>query len=134
MAIVSRWPVLIAVPLAPDETGDDHLLTAAGVERVFAMARSVYLAECTSLDGVTVEVGPVRTSGRPLIGFSDTVMFATGVVEIYPDSFVMNARIWAPDGEGDKVEASCTCSTGEPLPDACRDEFIARAHSAGHMA
>jgi len=132
MTISTRWPVVIAVELGADDIDADGHATDAAVERAFARARDEYLAGCESLRGETLEV--LRTDIRPgdAAVTQHGVTVATGVVEIFPEAFVMNARLRAREGGDVVADATCTLSTGGALPTACRDEFIARAHSARH--
>jgi hypothetical protein len=64
------------------------------------------------------------------------VTVAVAVVEVYPDSFTMTARIRpAGPASGDGIAATAWCSLaprGE-VTNAMRDEFIAHAHSARYM-
>jgi acyl-CoA thioesterase FadM len=132
MSIATRWPVLITVDLTASEIDSDGHASDAAIERVFGEARQVYLRECESLREQTLEVlrtdirrGDSRVTPRG-------VTVATGVVEIFPEAFVMNARIRGRDDGELVADATCTLTTGGELPVACRDEFIARAHNARH--
>lgn len=122
----------MSVELTPDEIHADGHATDSAVERVFATARQAYLDACESIRDHALEV--LRTEVRHGDARVTTtgVTIATGVVEIFPEAFVMNARIRGRD-DGDIVaDATCTLTTGGELPVACRDEFIARAHTARH--
>ncbi len=132
MSIATRWPVLVSVELTPTEIEADGRATGAAIERVFADARRIYLDECESLRGQTLEVLRTEVRRGDAQVAATGVTIATGVVEIFPEAFVMNARLRSRhDGEL-VADATCTLTTGGELPIACRDEFIARAHSARH--
>jgi hypothetical protein len=138
MSMVSRWPVLVTATLTSDELDAQQHLTPAAVERVFALARDAYLSQCRTLAGVEMEVATcdVQIGGATVLGTEVTIVAA--VVEIYPESFTMRARIRASDaagGTGDvAADAACTLTTSGTLPQACVDEFIALAHNAPHVA
>src|SRR4051794_14851616 len=124
MTISTRWPVLVAVEVSDAEIDADGRASDAAIERAFADARADYLAACDTLRGETVSVlrTEVRRGGGRVTPRGVTV--ATGVVEIFPEAFVMNARIRSRDGGELVADATCTLSTGGALPVACRDEFI----------
>jgi acyl-CoA thioesterase FadM len=129
MAIVSKWPVRITVPVSDEEIDADGHLTEAGALRVFAEARQAYLSDCASLAGLDVLVRACAVTLGPAI-VRTGVAVATGVVEIFPDSFTMHARIRSDDDGDLAADGVCDLSTGSDLPIECRDEFIARAHRA----
>jgi hypothetical protein len=66
----------------------------------------------------------VRTDG-------EAVTISVGVVEIYPDSFTMEARIRPAEGEG--IAARSRASLEVAVTDRMKDEFIALAHAAREM-
>jgi hypothetical protein len=132
MSIATRWPVLISVELTAAEVDADGRASDAAIDRVFEQARRVYLDGCETLREQTLEVlrTDIRRGGGRVTPRGVTV--ATGVVEVFPEAFVMNARIRARDDGELVADATCTLTTGGELPIACRDEFIARAHGARH--
>ena len=132
MSIATRWPVLITLELSAEEIDADARATDAAIDRVFTEARRVYLDGCETLRGETVAVlrSEVRRGDAQVT--PNGVSIATGVVEIFPVAFVMNARLRGLADGNLVADATCTLTTGGALPTACRDEFIARAHSARH--
>ena len=130
--MVSRWPVASTVTVQPHELDSAGRLTDAGAQRVFAHARQTYFDECTTLDGVEITAGraDVRIGDGVVAGVVEVLV---GVVEIYPDSFTMRARIRPQEGEGIAADCESLLSVAGELPPACDDEFIARAHDARHM-
>jgi hypothetical protein len=132
MSISTRWPVLVAFELEPNEIDADGHATDTAIARVVAGARDVYIEGCETLRDKTVKVLRTELRRGDARVRPDGVTIATGVVEIFPEAFVMNARIRGR-ADGDIVaDTACTLTTGGPLPTACRDEFIARAHNARH--
>jgi acyl-CoA thioesterase FadM len=131
VAIVSKWPVRIRVAVRDDEVDAENHLTEAGAQRAFSEARGAYLDGCESLSGRDVSV---RTCDVKLgtATVRTGVVVATGVVEIFPDSFTMHARIRSDDDGELAADGVCELTTGEELPIECRDEFIARAHRAAY--
>ena len=131
MAIVSKWPVRITVAVHDGETDGEGHLTEAGALRAFAEARQAYVADCASLAGLTISLRACDvTLGAAVVRTG--VVVATGVVEIFPDSFTMHARIRSDDDGDLAADGVCELSTGGDLPIECRDEFIARAHRAAY--
>ena len=136
MAVSTRWPIVVSLPvLAGERDGEGHLV-ASGIERLFAEARTAYFATCSTLGGVTVELqrATVEPGGAPVDDAGVTV--AVAVVEVFPDSFTMTARI-RPNGpaDGDGIAATgwCQLTPGGEVTNAMRDEFIAHAHAARYM-
>ena len=132
--MISRWPVLVTLPVEADDCDGEGRLTDAAVGRLFAQARTSYFALCTTVDESTLEVqqttvqlgSPVTTGG---------VSVSVNVVEVFPETFTMTARFRA-DGAGDDSIAAtgwCSLSPGGPVSTAMRDEFIALAHDARHF-
>src|SRR4051794_40368437 len=97
--IVSRWPVLLSLPLFDDERDEEGQLTDAGVERLCGCARDAYAELCPNIDWSTVEIGAVdiRRGGRVLAGRNVTV--SIGVVEVFDDSFTIAARVRPESGD-----------------------------------
>jgi hypothetical protein len=136
--MISRWPVLVSLPVAADERDAGGQLTEASVERLFAAARDAYFAECATLDAAAVEVlAATVTLGGARVGDGGVTVSAC-VVEVFPDSFTMSARIRPADvgdgaGFGVAATAWCSLSPGGEVTEAMRDEFIAHAHAASHL-
>jgi hypothetical protein len=129
--MVSKWPVLVSLPIAPDDLDDEGALVRDAAERLFARARDVYFARCRTVDVAALEVleVDVRPGGAD-VG-SGEVTVSVSVVEVFPDRFTMNARIRPAAGEGIAADAWCSLSAGE-VSAAMRDEFIGLAHGAAH--
>jgi hypothetical protein len=138
MSMMSRWPVLVSLPVGAGELDAGGQLTEAAVERLFAEARDAYFAECTTLDAAAVEVlAAIVTLGAAPVGAGGVTVSAC-VVEVFPDSFTMSARVRpvdSGDGDGFGVAATawCSLSPGGEVTEAMRDEFIAHAHAATHF-
>lgn len=126
--MVSKWPVLVFVPLeAGDVDGKGGLVTAA-VERLFGVARAEYFRTCTTIAAGDLEVREVRGETGLDVGDDTEVSVSVSVVEIFPDSFAMQALLRAGD---DATMAWATLApVGGVVGDDVRDEFIARAHAA----
>ncbi|MGQ0802508.1 MAG: hypothetical protein ACT4PI_01405 [Actinomycetota bacterium] len=54
--MVSRWPVLVSLPVSASDRDADGRLTDAAVEWLFAQARAVYFEKCATVDPSTVEL------------------------------------------------------------------------------
>lgn len=130
-SIVSRWPVVVHAALGAGDVDDEGRLSSGALERVFSEARDAYLALCHTVEpgAVVVRSMEVRPGDTAV---TDAVTVSAGVVELYPDSFVMNGRIRPADGPGVVADVVCTLSAGE-VTTAMRDEFISLAHTAAHV-
>src|SRR4051794_30510854 len=123
----SRWPVLLTLSVAEDEMDATSALSDAAIERLFAVGRASYFEQCHSFDpaateisGRTVRRGDARISGG-------TVSISVGVVEVYPESFTMAARIRPAEGDdrdGISADARCQVLVSSGVTDAIRDELI----------
>jgi acyl-CoA thioesterase FadM len=128
--MVSRWPVLVSLPVAASDCDEDGRLTDAAVERFFAQARAAYFERCATVDGSTLELrGSTVQRGTAAAG-DDGVTVSVNVVEVFPDSFTMTAMFRPRDGDGIAATAWCSLSPGGEVSTAMRDEFIALAHTA----
>jgi acyl-CoA thioesterase FadM len=127
--MVSRWPVVLSVPVDASDREADGVLTKATVERVFAQARRAYFERCKTVNASTVEVRATSIrQGEAAAG--DDVTVSVSVTEVFPDRFTMTARIRPVDGDGIAATAWCALSPAGGVPTAMRDEFIALAHAA----
>jgi hypothetical protein len=132
-AMVSRWPVLLVLPIGTDDLDGDGLLTDAACDRLFAAGRTAYFELSKTIDAADVtvlETSPLRRS-TPMQG-SDEVSISVSVTELFPDSFVMAARVRPATGDTVAADLRCTVSAGEVTPEV-RDDLIAIAHAASHM-
>jgi hypothetical protein len=129
-SIASRWPVVVAVPLLADERKADGQLSDAAVERTVAAGRDAYFDLCTTVDRATLHVQRTEVHRRGA-EVTEEVTVSVSVVELYPDSFVMNARIRPAETDGVVADVACTVSAGD-VTTAMRDELIALAHAASH--
>jgi methionine aminopeptidase len=129
-AMVSKWPVLLFLPVASGDRDEEGRLTEAACERMFAAGRAEYFAECRTIDGDAVEIvgAPAPRRTAPV---GDEVSISVNVAELFPDRFTMTARIRPAAGDGIAADAVCTVSAGE-VTVAVRDELIAMAHAAPH--
>lgn len=134
--ILTRWPVVVSLAVTPADRDADGRLTAPAIERLFTEGRAAYFDECSTIDGSTVEVrGSTVQPGRAAVS-DDGVTVAVAVVEVFPDSFTMTARMrpdGPSDGEGIAATAWCSVSPGGTVSTALRDELIAIAHAAKHF-
>jgi hypothetical protein len=129
--VLSRWPVLLFLPVGADEVGGDGRLTEAACERLFAAGRAEYFALCSTIDAADVEVVTTSAAQRGVAVGGDEVSVSVSVTELFPDRFEMAARIRPSAGEGVAADLRCTVSAGEVTP-AIRDDLIAVAHAAAH--
>jgi acyl-CoA thioesterase FadM len=134
--VLNRWPVRVELPVPTADCDADGRLTDGAVERLFAEARTVYYAECSTLDASTVEVLEITVDpNRGVVG-NEGVTISVSVVEVFPDSFTMTARLRPVDPESDDpiaASAWCSLSPGGEVTTAMRDEFIAHVHAARYM-
>ena len=130
--MVSRWPVVVTLPVDASDRDADGRLTTAAVERLFARARAAYFDQCAMVDAPTVEVRKITARpGDAAPG--DGVTVSVSVVEVLRDSFTMESRIRPADRDGIVATAWCSLSPGGEVSKAMRDEFIALAHAASHI-
>lgn len=135
--MLSRWPVLLDLPVGAADVDDDGLLTDAACERLFAAGREAYFALSSTVDGdeVTVlESSPPRRRapiGIDVDGSSVSVSISVSVTELFPDRFVMEARVRPSEGDAIAADLRCVVTGGE-VTDAVRDDLIAIAHAAAH--
>lgn len=130
--MVSRWPVLLSLPVVDGDRDEHGCLTAAGVERLFAEARHSYFDLCTTVDESVLELRDSSVQLGNAAVSDDGVTISVQVTEISPDSFTMTARVRPRDRSDLGANASCLLSGGE-VTNEMRDEFIALAHNARHM-
>ncbi len=130
--ILSRWPVLLTLRVAETELDGDGRLTEEAVERLFADARREYVAGCATVDDTTLTLRGSTVSLRD-VPVGDGVTISVSVVEIYPETFTMNAMVRPSDGGDVAASATCSLSPDGEVTNAIRDEFIARAHDARYM-
>jgi acyl-CoA thioesterase FadM len=129
--MVSRWPVLVTLPVTASDCDEDGRLTDAAVDRFFAVARAAYIEQCTTVDPSTLEI--MATSVQPgSAPAHDHVTVSVNVTEVFPDRFTMTARLRA-GGDGIAATARCSLSPRGPASTATRDEFVALAHAAAHI-
>ena len=134
--MLSRWPVLVTLPVADVDRDADGRLSDAAVERLFARARAAYFERCACVDAAALELQKtkVQLGGSP--PGADGVTVAVNVVEVFPDRFTMMARlrpVGPADDDGIAATAWCSLAPGGEVPRAMRDEFIALAHGAAYM-
>jgi acyl-CoA thioesterase FadM len=130
--IVSRWPVVITLPVEPGDHDADGYLTDAGTERMFALARERYFDLCRTVDTSTLEVQRSAAARGSATVNATGVTISVNVTEVYPETFTMSARIRPCDGPGVAADARCSLFPGGGVTNAMRDEFIALAHNARH--
>ena len=132
--MLSRWPVLVELSLLDDDRDADGVLTDAAVTRLFVEVRGAYAAECSTLDLPTAEVRDVVVT-RGAVPVPDAfVSVSVAVVEVFPESFTMEARIRPGEGAGIAGSASCVVvPAGGAVGDALRAELIELAQNARHM-
>jgi acyl-CoA thioesterase FadM len=129
--MVSRWPVLVSLPVSASDRDNEGKLNDAAIDRLFAAARAAYLERCSTVDPAALEASAIASArGAPA---GDGVTVSVNVVEVFPSRFTMEARIRPADGEGIAGTASCTLSPEDGVSTEMRDEFIALAHGAAHF-
>jgi hypothetical protein len=128
--MVSKWPVLMFLPVGSDDREADGRLTDEACARMFAAGRAEYFELCRTIDGEAVSVleAPAPRRTTPV---GDEVSISVNVAELFPDRFTMTARIRPAEGDGIAADVVCTVSAGEVTVEV-RDEFIAMAHAARH--
>ena len=130
--IVSRWPLVIPLPVGPGDCDANGYLADATVERMFALARARYFELCATVDASTIEIPRSVVARGDAAVTPGGVTISVSVIEIYAETFTMAARIRPADGPGVAADARCSASPGGDVTDAMRDEFIALAHAARH--
>jgi acyl-CoA thioesterase FadM len=130
--MVSRWPVVVELPIEASDKGADGQLTNTAVARLFAQARAAYFDRCATVDVSRVEIRK-STSRAGDTAPRDAVTVSVSVVEVLRDRFTMEARVRPADGDGIAATAWCSLSPGAEVSKAMRDEFIALAHGASHI-
>jgi hypothetical protein len=134
--ILSRWPVVVALPVTASDRDVDGRLLDAAVERLAAEARAAYFERCATVDPSAIDVESVGVQpGQPMAGVAE-VTVSIGVVEVSPETFTMLARIrpvGPADGDGLVATATCSLAPRGGVSTAMRDEFIAHAQSAAHF-
>jgi hypothetical protein len=129
--MASRWPTLINASITPEDVDAAGRLTTDAVERLIGEARAAYLRGCETFEvsAATAQRATIR-GGQPLTG--DAVTVSIGVVEGFPETFEMEARIRSDNGDI-AADARCTVALRGGVTNAIRDELIARAHNARYM-
>ena len=130
--ILSRWPVVVSLPVGADDCDADGRLTEAAVERLFAEARTAFFDECDTVDASTVALRATQVLPGDVGVGEAGVTVSVSVVEIFDDGFTMEARLRPADGPGVAAMARSSMSPGAEVSKAMRDEFIALAHAARH--
>ena len=131
-SMVSKWPVLVPLPITAADVDDAGALTVEAAERLFARARDLYLAGCRTLEDREVEVLEVVVLPGDTLAAPGEVTVSVSVVEVFPDRFTMHVRIRPVGGDGVAAEGGCSILAGGGTTDEIRDELIARAHAAEH--
>lgn len=131
-SIVTRWPVLVSLPVTADDRDDEGRLTAACVERLFARVREVYFGMCRSLDGRELTLSEVVVGLGPAPVEVGEASVSVSVVEVFDDRFTMDARVRPAEGDGIAAEARADVFPGGAVTREIRDELIAHAHEGRH--
>lgn len=131
-SIVTRWPVLVSLPVGEVDRDVDGRLTVACVERLFAQAREQYVGMCRTLDGRESTVLEVEVALGPAPVEVGEASVSVSVVEVFEDRFTMHARVRPAEGDGIAAEARADVVPGGPVTREIRDELIAHAHGATH--
>jgi hypothetical protein len=131
--MLSRWPVLLVLPVGPDDVDGDGRLSDAACERLFAAGRAAYFELPRTIDPADVRVveSSLPRKGAP-VGGATQVSLSASVGELFPDRFVMAARIRPAEGDAVLADLRCEVTSGE-VTAAVRDDLIAIAQSAVHM-
>jgi hypothetical protein len=131
-SIVTRWPVLVSLPVGEDDRDADGRLTAACVERLFARAREVYVGTCRTLSDRELSVLDVVVAVGSAPVDAGEASVSASVVEVFDDRFTMHARVRPAEGDGIAAEARADVFPGGAVTREIRDELIAHAHEARH--
>jgi hypothetical protein len=134
--VLSKWPVLLVVPVGAGDVDGEGFLTDEACERLFAAGRAEYFALSRTVDADQVTVIETSLPGRraPVAqdaGAGAEVSISVSVTELFPDRFVMEARVRPAVGDEIAADLRCVVSAGE-VTDAVRDDLIAIAHAAAH--
>jgi hypothetical protein len=134
MPVVSSWPVLLTLPLAAGEFDGDGVLTDAAIERAVDAASAEYFEQCTTFDAANSAAGEleVRRGSATVDATTPNLSVSAGVVEVYPERFVLAARIRADGDDGVVADVQRSVSPAGGVSDQVRDELIALAHAARH--
>jgi acyl-CoA thioesterase FadM len=130
--MLSKWPVLLFLPVQAGDVDGDGLLTEAACERFFAAGREAYFELSTTIDAdqvTVVETSPPRRAAP--VDPDGQVSISVSVTELFPDRFVMAARVRPEIGDAIAADLRCVVSAGE-VTTAVRDDLIAIAHAAPH--
>ncbi len=127
--MLSKWPVVMTVPLTDPDVETDGTLTEHGAARVFAAAQAEYFDTCVTVAERDVDVQELTVLRRGAqVGLRVSV--SVGVVELYDDRMVMRGRIRPADDDGIAADVQAVLATAGPLTKEMRDEFIDRARNA----
>jgi acyl-CoA thioesterase FadM len=117
--IVSRWPVVISVPVLPEDVDADGLMTDGGSGRIFAVARDAYFAKCRTVDASRLEVRSTSMQAGVPVSPKGDVTVSVNVVEVYPETFTMTALVRRGDDGEKAATAWCSLSPGGRCPSRC---------------
>ena len=131
--ILSRWPVVVSLPVGADDRDGDGMLTEDAVGRLFAQARTAYFDECRTVDAADVVLRATQVIPGDVAVGDAGVTVSVSIVEVFDDRFTMEARFRPANGPGIAAMARSSMSPGGEVSKAMRDEFIALAHAARHM-
>jgi acyl-CoA thioesterase FadM len=130
--VLSTWPVVVELPLGAEDRDADGTLTEAAVDRLFAEGRVAYAAECPELDLADADVTDLVLRRGSVAAPGQVAVVGVAVVEVFPDSFTMEARIRPAEGSGVAATAACVVVPAGGVTDALRARLIALAQTARH--
>ena len=127
--MVSKWPVVMSVPLIDGDVETDRTLSEQGAARAFAAAQAEYFDTCHTVAGDEVVVRDLSVLRRGA-EVGTHVSVSVGVVELFDDRMVMRGRIRPADRDGVAADVQAVLATGGGITKDMRDEFIDRARNA----
>lgn len=131
-SIVTRWPVLVSLPVTGKDRDVDGHLTGACVERIFGLVLDVYLGTCRTLEGVAVDAAaPTLVPGPAPVAVGEASVSAS-VIEVFEDRFTVHVRIRPAEGDGIAAEARGEVFPAGGVTRKIRDELIVHAQEARH--
>ena len=134
--MLSRWPVLLTIPIEAGDVDEDRTqLSEVGIERLLTVARAAFGEQCRTFDLSATELAEttVRRGRGPAEGITGAVTVSVNAVELYPESIVLATRIRPAESDEVLADARSTVLVGSGVTNEIRDELIALAQGARYM-
>jgi acyl-CoA thioesterase FadM len=130
--VLSTWPVVVELPLRAEDLDPDGFLTDEAVVRLFAEARRAYAEVCPELDLESADLTDVVVRPGAVAAPGALARVGVAVVEVFPETFTMEARVRPEQGAGIAATASCVVAPAGGVTDGLRSRLIALAQTARH--